>query len=89
MQAQAIDIALAIGITGFSAIMLATSLFSYAKTKVVKLVPISIAFVLFMLKGIYFIYEVVNKSSLSNSIRIVLVLDFIIIIMIYFAVAKR
>ena len=86
---QSLDIALAIGISGFSAIMLATSLYSYAKTKVSKLLPICLAFLLFMIKGLYFVYEVIIEYSLSTSVRIVLILDFIIIILIYLAVAKK
>lgn len=86
---QAIDVALAIGIFGFSIIMLAISIFSYIKTKVIKLIPICVAFLLFLIKGLYFIFEVISKSSLSNSIRIVLAIDFIIIIFIYLAVAKK
>ena len=86
---QSIDIALAIGIAGFSAIVLITSMYSYIKTKVMKLVPICIAFLIFMLKGLYFISEVFIKSSLPTSIRIVLLLDFVIIILIYIAIAKR
>ena len=86
---QSLDIALAIGISGFSAIMLATSLYSYAKTKVSKLLPICLAFLLFMIKGLYFVYEVITEYSLSTSVRIVLILDFIIIILIYLAVAKK
>ena len=64
---QSIDIAVAIGISGFSAIVLITSIFSYIKTKVVKLLPICIAFVLFMLKGLYFVFEVFTKNSLFNT----------------------
>jgi hypothetical protein len=86
---QSLDIALAIGISGFSAIMLATSVYSYAKTKVSKLLPICLAFLLFMIKGLYFVYEVIIEYSLSTSVRIVLILDFIIIILIYLAVAKK
>ncbi|WP_455392494.1 hypothetical protein [[Eubacterium] cellulosolvens] len=84
-----VDIILALGITGFSAIMLVTSVYSFSKTKVTKLLPICGAFLLFFLKGLYFSYEVFTKYSLSDSIRIVLVLDFIIIILIYIAVAKK
>ena len=65
---QSIDIALAIGIAGFSAIVLITSMYSYIKTKVMKLVPICIAFLIFMLKGLYFISEVFIKSSYSQLI---------------------
>ena len=86
---QALDIALAIGISGFAAIMLVISCYSYLKTKVAKLVPICIAFLIFSIKGLYFIYKVVIEYSLSTSIRIVLILDFIIIILIYVAIAKR
>jgi hypothetical protein len=60
---QSLDIALAIGISGFSAIMLATSVYSYAKTKVSKLLPICLAFLLFMIKGLYFVYEVIIEYS--------------------------
>jgi hypothetical protein len=86
---EAIDIALAIGITGFSAIVLVTSFYSYLKTKFIKLLPICLAFLLFLMKGLYFILEIYSKSSLSTSMRIVLALDFVIIILIYFAVAKK
>lgn len=86
---QSLDIALAIGITGFSGIMLAISAYSYAKTKVGKLLPICAAFLLFLLKGLYFVYEVIIEYSLSDSVRLVLILDFIIIIFIYIAVAKK
>jgi len=86
---QSLDIALAIGITGFSGIMLAISAYSYAKTKVGKLLPICAAFLLFLLKGLYFVYEVITEYSLSDSVRLVLLIDFIIIIFIYIAVAKK
>jgi hypothetical protein len=86
---QSLDIALAIGVSGFSAIMMATSVYSYSKTKVSKLLPLCLAFLLFMIKGLYFVYEVIIEYSLSTSVRIVLILDFIIIILIYLAVAKK
>ena len=86
---QALDIALAIGISGFSAIMLAISIYSFLKTKVVKLVPICVVFLLLLFKGLYFIFEVFQTCCLSNSVRIVLIIDFVIIILIYTAVAKK
>jgi hypothetical protein len=86
---QALDIALAIGIAGFSGIMLAISSYSYLKTKVTKILPICFAFLIFMLKGLYFVYEVITKYSLSTSVRLMLILDFIIIVLIYLAIAKR
>ena len=86
---QSIDIALAVGISGFSAIMLATSAYSLIKTKVGKLLPICAAFLLFLVKGLYFVFEVFNENQLSESVRVVLILDFIIIIFIYIAIAKR
>jgi hypothetical protein len=86
---EAIDIALAIGITGFSAIVLVTSFYSYLKTKFDKLLPICFAFSLFLIKGFFFIWEIYSKSSASTSLRIILALDFVIIILIYIAVAKK
>ena len=86
---QSVDIALAVGISGFSAIMLIISIYSLIKTKVGKLLPICAAFLIFLLKGLYFVNEVFNKNQLSESVRIFLVLDFIIIIFIYIAIAKR
>lgn len=86
---QALDIALALGISGFAGIMLAISFYSYFKTKVTKLIPICVAFLLFLIKGLYFIYEVISELSLSTSIRIILILDFIIIILIYVAITKK
>jgi hypothetical protein len=86
---ESIDFALAIGITGFSVIMMSISLFSLLKTKVVKILPICIAFGLFFIKGLYFIFQLFNENSLSTPIRFVLALDFLIIIMIYIAVAKK
>ena len=86
---QGLDIALAIGITGFSAIVLATSFYSFFKTNINKLLPICLAFLLFFLKGLYFIWEIYVNTSLSTSLRMVLVLDLVIIILIYIAVAKR
>ena len=86
---EAIDIALAIGITGFSAIVLVTSFYSYLKTKFDKLLPICLAFSIFLIKGLYFIWEIYSNNELSNSLRIVLALDFVIIILIYIAVAKK
>ena len=86
---QSIDIALAIGITGFSIIMFVVSVYSYIKTKIAKLVPICFAFLIFLLKGLYFVYEVYSQNSLSTFNRIILLLDFIIIILIYIAIAKK
>jgi len=86
---QSLDIALAMGITGFSAIMLAISVYSLVKTKVVKLVPICTAFTLFLIKGLYFVNELNSDYSFSTPIRVILILDFIIIISIYIAVAKK
>ena len=86
---EAIDIALAIGITGFSAIVLVTSFYSYLKTKFDKLLPLCIAFLLFLLKGLYFIWEIYSNNALLTSFRIVLALDLVIIILIYIAVAKK
>jgi hypothetical protein len=86
---QGLDIALAIGLTGFSIIVLATSFYSYTKTKINKLLPICLAFLLFLIKGLYFIWEVNAAGTLSTPLRLVLVLDFFIIILIYIAIAKR
>jgi hypothetical protein len=86
---QPIDIALAIGISGFSVIMLIISLYSFIKTRVGKLLPVSIAFLLFFIKGIYLVYQVFDEVFLGTPMRIVLILDFVIIIFIYIAVAKR
>ena len=86
---ESLDIALAIGITGFSAIVLVVSLYSYYKTKVNKILPICLAFLMFFFKGLYFIMEIYSNNSLSTTLRIVLVMDLIIIILIYIAVAKK
>jgi hypothetical protein len=86
---QSLDIALAIGISGFSGIMLTISIYSYVKTKVSKLLPVCIAFLLFLIKGLYLVSEMLSRNELSTSLRIVLVLDFIIIIFIYLAIAKK
>ena len=86
---ESIDFALAIGITGFSVIMIIISSYSLLKTKVVKILPICIAFSLFFIKGLYFIFQLLNENSLSTPIRFVLALDFLIIILIYIAVAKK
>ena len=86
---NAMDLALAIGVSGFSAIMLATSVYSCMKTKMSKLLPICLAFLLFLIKGLYFISESVTRDSLDISIRIALGIDFAIILLIYIAAAKR
>jgi hypothetical protein len=86
---EALDIALAIGITGFSVIVLAVSFYSYYKTKVNKILPVCLAFLIFFFKGLYFIWEIYTNSSLSTSLRVVLVMDLFIIILIYIAVAKK
>lgn len=86
---ESIDFALAIGITGFSFIMMIISVYSLIRTKVVKILPICIAFGLFFVKGLYFIVRLLNENSLSTTVRFILALDFIIIILIYIAVAKK
>ena len=84
-----LDLALSIGVFGFSAIMFVLSMVSYVKTKISKLLPLSLAFLLILLKGLYLSAIVIGGDDLDEVTRVVLMMDFFVILLIYVAAAKR
>jgi hypothetical protein len=76
---------------GFSLILLSISLVSFRRTKNSKLLLVSIAFLIFLVKAILLITWLVLTSSLaeSNELMVMLVLDLVILLFLYFAIAKR
>jgi len=74
---------LSIVITGLSALLFVVSAASYIRLKAGKLLIINLAFLAFIIKGFLTIFEYITQS------RIGLILDLIIIILLYFAVAKK
>ena len=84
-----LDLALSVGVFGFSALMFLLSLVSYIKTKFSKLLPLSLAFLLIMGKGLYLTVLCLQGTKLDEILRVVLLVDFFVIILIYIAAAKR
>ena len=84
-----LDLALSIGVFGFSAIMFILSIVSYAKTRISKLLPLSLAFLLILIKGLYLTITVLEGENLDEVLKVVLLLDFFVIFLIYLAAAKR
>jgi len=70
-------------ITGFSSILFVVSIISYVKLKYVKFLLIGIAFLGFMMKGIFLLFEYIQQDQIP------LVLDLFVIILMYLAIIKK
>ena len=70
-------------IAGFSFLLGIVSLLSFYRLRNIKLGFVSIAFFIFFIKAILLIFEVISQDR--NSI----IIDVIIILMLYFSIAKR
>ena len=83
MVTEDIILLLSILVASFSLLLLIVSTAAYIKTKSIKLLIISIAFSLFFIKGVllsinYFVQEPIG-----------IILDFIILLMLYYASVKK
>jgi len=77
-----ITLLLTILIIGFSMLLFIISTFSYYRTRSIKLLFVSTAFLIFTIKGILTIIGIISQGNLA------LGLDFIILLLLYFAVIK-
>ncbi len=80
---------LAGSLIGFSLILLLVSIASYRRTKNSRLLLVSVGFFIFLLKGILLIIGLVFVPGLTESIELLLLLDLVILLFLYFAIAKR
>lgn len=78
-----IELLLAILIAGFSILVFLVSIAAFIKLKVSKFILVSIAFLLFFIKGILLILDVISQSQIA------FVIDFLIIVFLYIAVVKK
>lgn len=78
-----ITLFLSILIAGLSTLLFIVSAASYYRLRVTKLLIINLAFLAFIIKGILLSLEIINQA------RIGLILDLAVIILLYFAVAKK
>ena len=77
-----ITLLLAILIIGFSVLLFIISTFSYYRTRSLKLLFVCIAFLTFTIKGLLTIIGIISQGNFALS------LDFIILLLLYFAVIK-
>ncbi|MCK5548499.1 MAG: hypothetical protein KAI64_05765 [Thermoplasmata archaeon] len=76
---------------GFSLILLIVSVVSYRRMKSARLLLVSAAFLIFFLKGLFLFAALVVLQSVAESaeLAVMLVLDMIVLLFLYFAIAKR
>jgi hypothetical protein len=83
MPMDEITLFLAIVISGLSILLFIVSLFSYIRLQNIKLLLVSLAFFAFIVKGILLILEILNQGRLG------MIIDLVVLILLYFAVAKK
>ena len=86
-----LEVFLAGCIVGFSLLLLTTSFLSYMRMRHLRFAYVAVAFLLFLIKGILALLGTVIESlrpSLAVSYE-TLVLDLLILLLLYLAVAKR
>jgi hypothetical protein len=76
---------------GFSLILLIVSLISYRRAKNPRLLLVSAALLIFLIKGILLLVWMVLLTTLAESAELfaIILLDFLILIFLYFAIAKN
>ena len=83
MVMEDIELLLSILIAGLSGILLIVSIAAFSRIKSIKLLLVGCAFMFFTIKGVLIILEYVSQS------RIGMILDFVIVILLYFATVKK
>ena len=78
-----VSIFLSILIVGFSILLFIVSIAAFSRLKQTKLILISLAFLAFAVKGTLVLVEYIELA------RIVLIIDFLILLALYFATVKR
>jgi len=70
--------------------LLVVSLISWRRTKNTKLLLVSVAFLVFFLKGIFLMVWFVFLTGITESVEFLLliILDLLILLFLYFAIAK-
>jgi hypothetical protein len=75
---------------GLSLILLLVSLISYKRTGSSRLLLVGSAFLVFMVKGILLLaFLLMQSMSESSELLVLVVMDLIIILFLYFAIAKK
>jgi hypothetical protein len=78
-----ITLLLSILIAGFSGLLFIVSIAAYNRIRSVKLLFISLAFFMFIVKGLLLIFEIFVQD------KIMIAIDFVILILLYFASVKK
>ncbi|MDI6708266.1 MAG: hypothetical protein QME47_04175 [Candidatus Thermoplasmatota archaeon] len=84
---EVLEIFLRICVAGFALLLLSVALLSYKRTKNLRILAISACFLIFFIKGLVLLYDML-KPTFYYPIPF-LCLDFLILIVLYFAVAKK
>ena len=78
-----ITLFLSILIAGLAGLLFVVSAAAYKRLRAGKLLIINLAFLMFVIKGLLIIFEIISQE------RIGLILDITIIVLLYFAVIKK
>ena len=74
---------LSILIAGFSLLLFIVSIIAYSRIKSVKLLIISFAFLAFTVKGVLLLLEFISQDMYAT------VIDFVVLVLLYLATAKK
>jgi len=78
-----ITLFLSIIIAGFSLLLAMVSMVAYYRLRAIKLLLVSMAFLAFVVKGVLIVIGIVNQDTLALGI------DFVILVLLYFATIKK
>ncbi|MEW6069117.1 MAG: hypothetical protein AB1485_00720 [Candidatus Thermoplasmatota archaeon] len=84
---ESLEIFLRICIAAFALLLLSVALLSYTRTKNIRLLAISVGFLIFSVKGLILLYDLI-KPTFSYNI-LFLCFDILVLLALYFAVAKK
>jgi len=83
MPMDEITLFLSIIIAGFSLLLAMVSMVAYYRLRATKLLLVSIAFLAFVVKGVLIVIGIVTQDTLALGI------DFVILVLLYFATIKK
>jgi hypothetical protein len=80
---EGITLFLSIAVTGFALLLLIVSTAAYLRLRNMKFIFVGAAFLTFFIKGILLIAGIVGQNEIGSGI------DFVILILLYFAAVKK
>jgi len=83
MPMDEITLFLSIIIAGFSLLLAMVSMVAYYRLRAIKLLLVSMAFLAFVVKGVLIVIGIVNQDTLALGI------DFVILVLLYFATIRK